>query len=192
METPIFSGYTNNYSSHPRDSPDDHGFQPSWASVPQVAFDSSNYIARDQVPRTPKIPIWQEAEERYCREQAAKRAALEQKLRLDLQQDRSHYLALSSVAAVWSVVSNIAGALGTGLGYAGRAVRAVNSGVGKARGFMDSRRIRDSYNPMGRKNRKKGSAQTGDEDPDSETDSDSGNGTQSMLSMPPHMVGATP
>lgn len=121
-----------------------------------------------------------------------KRVALEQKLKLQVELDRSHYLALSSVATIWSVVSNIAGAFGTGLGYAGRAVRAVNSGVGKAKGFMDSRKIRDSYNPMGRKNRKKGRAQSGGGNSDSETDSERESGTQSMLSMPPHMVGATP
>lgn len=191
METPIFSGYKGIYSSHPRDSPDDHGFQPSWATVPQVAFEPPTYTTRDQVPRTPKRPIWEEAEERLDREAALKRVALEQKLKIQAADlDRSHYLALSSVATVWNVVSGIAGALGTGLGYAGRAVRAVNTGVVKAKGFMGSRRTREPYSPMGRRNRKKGRVQKGGSD--SETESERGNGTQSMLSMPPHMVGATP
>lgn len=193
METPIFSGYKGTYSSHPRDSPEDHGFQPSWASVPQVAFESTPYTTRDQVLRTPKRPIWEEAEERLNREAAVKRVALEQKLNIQATElDRSHYLALSSVAAVWNVVSGIAVAFGTGLGYAGKAVRAVNTSVGKAKGYMDSRRIRESYNPMGRRNRKKGRAQNAGGNSDSETESEIGNGTQSMLSMPPHMVGATP
>lgn len=188
MATPIFSGYVGNYSSKFRDSPDDHGFQSSWASVPQVAFDSSSYTTRDQVLGTPRRPIWQEAEERFLQEKALKRVAFEKELGLQVDLDRSHYLALSSVAVVWSVVSNIAGAFGTGLGYAGKAIHAVSNGVGKARGFVDSRRIRDSHNPMGRRHRRRGRVQSSD----SETESESGNGTQSMLSMPPHMVGATP
>lgn len=86
-------------------------------------------------------------------------------------------------------MSGVASAVGAGLGYAGKVFYAVNSGVGRARRYVVTRGA-DRYDPIGRRRRRRVRVEDGSEDSDLETDEESG--TQSMLSMPPHMVGATP
>lgn len=193
MTPPVSTSYAGFHTPRKFRDEDDHGFQSSWAAIPQVSiFDRSNTVSRDQVLGTVRRPIWQEAEDSFNREAAARRAALSQELGLQADLDRSHYLALSSIAAVWNVVSNVASAVGIGLGYAGKAIGAVNSGVGRATRFVVTRRSVDRYDPIGRRNRRRVRVEDGNEDSDSQTESESESGTQSMLSMPPHMVGATP
>lgn len=200
MSTPIF--FTTNYGVGASSSPD-HGFQPSWANLPPTIFDPSQSVSRDQLLGTTRRPIWEESKERFEREEAA-RKQLQQEL------DRSDQLALNSVATLFNVASSLVGAVGATLVYAGKVIGAVGNGAAKVREYVATRRSgAERFDPIGRKGRKRNTIekvrrgtlfdsdsedQTEDED-NNEDDNDSDSerhGTESMLAMPPHMVGATP
>lgn len=180
----------------------DYGFQPTWATVPvQAAFDTSpgTGARRDQLLGITRKPIWQEAEEKE------RERELFNQEQLDMTATES--FALATMATAFHATSGVAKIVGTTFVFAGKVLWAVGDGV---KNIISKRISQAGLTPMERKIRMKSrkkpvvkkrvksrmfdtDSETAEDDNEDDSDSDpETTGMQSMLAMPPHMVGATP
>lgn len=182
----------------------DYGFQPNWATIPvQAAFDTSPGTSayRDQLLGTTRKPIWQEAEEKE-----RERILFQQQLEMT----PTESFALATMATAFHATSGVARIVGTTFVYAGKVLWAVGDGV---KNIIARKMGEAGLTPMERKIRMKAkkkpvvrkrvknkvfdsdseTAEDDNEEEESEEESDhETTGMQSMLALPPHMVGATP